>query len=63
MGSVTVSPPPLEVLPPEVVPLDVLGPVPESGDVEAGAATFLRQEAVATSALICPRLHDENWLL
>ena len=57
------SPPPLEVLPLEVVPLDVLGPVLESEEVEAGAATCLRHDAVATSALICPRLHDENWLL
>ena len=63
VGSLTVSPPPLEVLPLEVVLPDVLGPVLESEEVDVGAATCLRHEAVATSALICPRLHDENWLL
>ena len=64
VGSLTVSPPPLEVLPLEVVPLDVLGPVLESEEVEeVGAATCFRHDAVATSSLICERLHEENWLL
>ena len=59
VGSLTVSPPPLEV-----VPLDVLGPVVESEEVEAaGATTRSRHDAVATSALIWLRLHEENWLL
>ena len=64
VGSLTVSPLPLEVIPLEVVPLEVLGPVLDSEEVEdVGAATFFRHDAVATSALICPRLQDENWLL
>jgi hypothetical protein len=64
VGSLTVSPPPLEVLPLGGVPLDVPAPVVESEEVEVvGAATSLRHDAVATSALIWLRLHDENWLL
>lgn len=64
VGSLTVSPLPLVALPLEEVPLEVLGPVLDSEEVEeAGAATCLRHDAVGTSALIRPRLQDENWLL
>jgi hypothetical protein len=66
VGTLTVSPLPLEVLPLEELslPLDAVVPAPESVELEVvGAATVLRHDADLTRAVICPRLHDENWLL